>query len=205
MCIQCWSSTFTSGTDFRKPLTMSWTVSGTAFPAGPGLLCTGAVSPRVLCALWAPQHETDFKLLQSIQNRAMRSGAAALSWAAEVRSCLFSLEKWRLRGGLPAIFNILMKGSRGAGTDLFTPVTSDKTQWTSMKLSQRLVNQVWAGSQENVFQLGTVWALEQGLQESGHSTKPYRVHKAFGHTVWLSSTGPGVHDPYGSACCGGSP
>lgn len=58
----------------------------------------------------------------------MRPGAEALSGAAEVSSCLFSLEKRRLKVDFTAVFTILMEGSRRAGTDLFTLVTSGRTQ-----------------------------------------------------------------------------
>ncbi|KAJ7424340.1 hypothetical protein BTVI_06851 [Pitangus sulphuratus] len=47
---------------------------------------------------------------------------------------LFSLEKRRLRGHLIVVFDILMRGGREAGTNLFTLVTSDRTQRNSLKL-----------------------------------------------------------------------
>ncbi|KAJ7426600.1 hypothetical protein WISP_14508 [Willisornis vidua] len=40
---------------------------------------------------------------------------------------LFSLEKRRLREELTEVHNILMRGRGGAGTDLFSVVTSDRT------------------------------------------------------------------------------
>lgn len=42
----------------------------------------------------------------------------------------------RLSGNLIVVFNILMKESREAGTNLFTLVISDSTQENRMKLSQ---------------------------------------------------------------------
>ena len=40
---------------------------------------------------------------------------------------LFSLENRRLRGGLMAACSLLMRGTGGAGADLFSLVTSDNT------------------------------------------------------------------------------
>ncbi|KAJ7414961.1 hypothetical protein BTVI_39755 [Pitangus sulphuratus] len=48
---------------------------------------------------------------------------------------LFSLEERGLRGDLIVVFSILMRGSRGAGTDLFTLVASDRTRGNGLKLS----------------------------------------------------------------------
>ncbi|KFW75988.1 Serine/threonine-protein kinase Nek11, partial [Manacus vitellinus] len=47
---------------------------------------------------------------------------------------LFNLEKRRLRGELIAVYKFFMRGSRGADTDLFAVVTSDRTQGNAMKL-----------------------------------------------------------------------
>ncbi|RMC20322.1 hypothetical protein DUI87_01171 [Hirundo rustica rustica] len=46
------------------------------------------------------------------------------------------LEKRRLKGDLIVVLNIFMRGSERAGTNLFTLMTSDKTQENGMKLSQ---------------------------------------------------------------------
>lgn len=60
MCVQCWSSTLSSGTAFGKPLTMSWAVSGTAFPAGQGTwlscsaLCWCGLTLSPVCSLGTP-------------------------------------------------------------------------------------------------------------------------------------------------------
>lgn len=42
----------------------------------------------------------------------------------------------RLRGDLTGVFNILMRGSEGAGANIFTPVTSNRIGGNNMKLSQ---------------------------------------------------------------------
>ncbi|KAJ7413168.1 hypothetical protein WISP_92722 [Willisornis vidua] len=49
---------------------------------------------------------------------------------------VFSLER-SLKGDIITVYNILMRRSGGANADLFTLVTSERTQANGMKLSQR--------------------------------------------------------------------
>ncbi|TRZ06006.1 hypothetical protein HGM15179_021102 [Zosterops borbonicus] len=105
------------------------------------LLCSALVQTHLESwrQFWAPQYKKDIKLLESIQRRAMKvvKGLVGKSYDEWLRALdLFSLEKKRLRGDLTAICNFLMRGSSGAGTDLFTLMTSDMTQGNSIKLSQ---------------------------------------------------------------------
>ena len=67
----------------------------------------------------------------------MVKGLEGKTYEERLRSLgLFSLEKRRLRGDLIAVYSFLMRGSGGAGTDLFSLVTSKKTQGKCMKLWQ---------------------------------------------------------------------
>ncbi|KAJ7407471.1 hypothetical protein WISP_126213 [Willisornis vidua] len=49
----------------------------------------------------------------------------------------FNLEKRRLRGNLTAAYSFLVRGRGGAGTDLFTVVTSNRTRGNGLKLHQQ--------------------------------------------------------------------
>ena len=49
---------------------------------------------------------------------------------------LFSLEKRRLRGDLTMVYSFIMKGSGGAGADLFSLVTSNSIRGNGVNLQQ---------------------------------------------------------------------
>ncbi|KAJ7398833.1 hypothetical protein BTVI_121476 [Pitangus sulphuratus] len=85
-------------------------------------------------------HQKDTKLLEGVQRRAMEmvKGLEQKLCEKQLRSLvLFSLEKRRLRGNLIAVCKFFMRGRGGADTDLFSMVTSDKTQGNGLKLCQR--------------------------------------------------------------------
>lgn len=63
-------------------------------------------------------------------HRAMRMmrGLEGKLYEEQLRTLgLFRVEKRRLRGDLIVVFKVLKRGSRGAGTDLITLMTSDDT------------------------------------------------------------------------------
>ena len=67
----------------------------------------------------------------------MVKGLEGKTYEEQLRALgLFSLEKRRLRGDLIAVYNFLMRRSRGTGADLFSVINSDGTQGNGIKLRQ---------------------------------------------------------------------
>lgn len=89
----------------------------------------------------------------------------------------------RLRGDLIGVFNILMRGSGWAGTNIFTPMTSNKTGGNSMKL--KLGRRIRLGIRRKDFHL-------EGPQGNHHSTKPDRIREAFGQHSQAHGVTPGA-------------
>lgn len=81
------------------------------------------------------------------------------------------------------VFNILTRGSGWAGTNIFTPMTSNKTGENSMKL--RLVGRFRLGIRRKDFH-------PEGPQRSGLSTKPDRIREAFGQHSRAHGVTPGA-------------
>ncbi|GAB0178203.1 hypothetical protein GRJ2_000285600 [Grus japonensis] len=81
--------------------------------------------------LWGPQYRRDMELLERVQRRATKliRGLEHLSYEDRLRELgLFSLEKRRLQGDLPAAFQYLNGAYRKAGEGLVTRAWSDRTR-----------------------------------------------------------------------------
>ncbi|KAJ7422086.1 hypothetical protein WISP_39754 [Willisornis vidua] len=79
------------------------------------------------------------KRFESVQRRAMKmvKGLEEKPHEEQLRALvLFSLEKRRLMGDLIVVYNFLMRGRGGTDTDLFSLVTSNRTQENGLKLCQ---------------------------------------------------------------------
>lgn len=95
----------------------------------------GAVSPGVLCPVWAPQFKKDVESSECIQRRATQlvTGLEGLSW--ELWVCLV----WRKggwRGDLIALCTFLRGGIEAGCVELFSLVFSNRTHRNGPKLCQ---------------------------------------------------------------------
>lgn len=123
----CRSSCISHGSKYIKHSLASWLREGMV------PFYFALVSPHLKCCVqvWVPQDENDIKLLESNQRRVtvMVKGLDGKLCKDRLRSfSLFSLEKRRLRKqDLFSVYSFFVRGSRRAGTDLFSLMTSDRT------------------------------------------------------------------------------
>ncbi|KAF4804115.1 hypothetical protein TURU_010429 [Turdus rufiventris] len=138
-------------------------------------LCSELEQPHLKCReqFWVPQYKRVIKLLESVRRRTTRKkkGLEGKPYEEQLRSLgLFSLEETERKPHCS--YNFLMRGKEGAGTDLFSLVTIDRTQRNGLKLcegrfrldiSQASSLRGWLGT-------GTgspgKWSQHQGCQSS---------------------------------------